>query len=120
MFLIETNKLKRLLHLSFVGKVRAGELQPGLDELASLLAELPPGFHLLTNLSHLESMELACHAEISRVMELCHRRGMASVIRVIPKPEKDIGFNILSAFHYQHGLPVSVCSSLEEAIRLLG
>ena len=55
MLLAETNKLKRLLHLSYIGHVQVEDLQQSRDEVASLLAELPTGFHLLTDLSHLKS-----------------------------------------------------------------
>ena len=120
MFLAETNKVKRLLHLSFVGRVQAAELQRAHAEVELLLAELSADFRLLTDLSHLESMDFACHAEIARIMDLCDQKGLGSIIRVIPDPEKDIGFNILAAFHYEHPLQVCVCASLEEAIGRLG
>jgi len=119
MFLAETNKVKRLLHLSFIGHVQASELQQAREEVALLVAELPGGFRLLTDLSHLESMDIACEAEIARVMELCGQRGIGWVVRVIPDPQKDIGFNILTAFHYERSVQVSTCQSLEEAVRML-
>jgi hypothetical protein len=36
MFLATTNKVKRLLHLSFIGRVRAEELEHSRHELASV------------------------------------------------------------------------------------
>ncbi len=119
MFLAETNKVKRLLHLSFIGHVQVSELQENRDKVMLLLAELPGGFRLLTDLSHLESMETACEAEIARIMEVCDQKGIGSVIRVIPEPQKDIGFNILTAFHYKRRVRVSTCRSLEDAVRML-
>ncbi len=119
MFLVETNKAKRLLHLSFIGHVLLSELQQSRDEVAQLLAELPADFILLTDLSHLESMDIACEEEIARIMELCDQKGIGLVTRVIPQPQRDIGFNILTAFHYKRRISVSTCQSLEEAVRVI-
>ncbi len=119
MFLVTTNKLRRLLYLNFSGHVRLEELGSARDELLALLADLPSGFRLVTDLSRLQSMDLACEAEISRVMELMKERGLSTVIRVIPEPEKDIGFNILAAIHYDRHVQTLTCASLEQAAHLL-
>jgi hypothetical protein len=119
MFLATTNKVKRLLHLSFIGRVRAEELQRSHDEVAALLADLPAGFRVLTDLGRLESMDIACQAEIGRIMESCDQRGASSVVRVVPEPQRDIGFNIITAFHYKRPVAAATCRSMEEAARLL-
>ncbi|HWI59533.1 MAG TPA: hypothetical protein VNZ22_20055 [Bacillota bacterium] len=120
MLLAATNKGKRLLLLSFIGQVTVAELQQSHTEVLELLAELPTGFRLLTDLSHLQSMELGCEAEIARVMEFLGQKGLGWAVRVIPDPQKDIGFNILTAFHYPPSqVRVSTCQSMEEATRLL-
>jgi len=66
MFLAMTNKAKRLLYLGYIQKVRTKDLQRGLEELPALLADLPPGFHLLVDLARLESMEPACSTQLAR------------------------------------------------------
>jgi len=119
MFLAESNKVKRLLHLSYIGHVRKEDLCRSRDEFALLLAELPAGFRLLTDLSHLERMDLACGKEIAWLMEACDHQGISAVARVVPEPEKDIGFKILTAFHYHRQVKVFTCASLEEALGLL-
>ena len=119
MFLATTNKVKWLLHLHFIGHVRVQDLEHSRDEVVSLLADLPAGFRLLTDMSLLHSMDIACEPEISRMMEAFDQKGTSMVIRVIPKPQKDIGFNILAAFHYRHRVKMVTCGSMEEASRLL-
>jgi hypothetical protein len=119
MFLASTKKPKRLLHLSYIGHVRAEDLERSRDELAALLAELPAGFHLLTDFGRLESMDLACETELGRIMELCDRKGVGMLVRVVPEPRKDIGLNILTLFHYKHRVHAVTCESMEEAARLL-
>lgn len=118
-FLATINKAKRLLLLNFIGHVRAEELQKSRDDLVLLLVDLPAGFRVLTDLSRVQSMDLACQAEISRMMEVFDQKGMDTVVRVIPEPRKDIGFNILATFHYHHQVPTVTCETMEEAARLL-
>lgn len=119
MFLATTNKLKRLLHLSYIQRVRDKELQNGLKEVAKLLEDMPDGFRLLGDYGRLEYMDAACMTEIGKLMELCDQRGVELVVRVIPDPRKDFGMNILSMFHYRPQLPVHTCKTLEEASKLL-
>jgi hypothetical protein len=44
MFLATINKSKRLLHLSFIAKVRVEELAQAHDEVVGLIADLPRVF----------------------------------------------------------------------------
>ena len=44
--------------------------------------------------------------------------GVAEVVRVIPDPQKDIGLNILSVFHYSRRVRIVTCESLAEAEEL--
>ena len=120
MFLAELNKSKRWLHLSFIGHVCAAELEAGRADVAAALAELPSGFLLLTDLERLDRMDIECTEGLGKIMELCDQKGVASAVRIVPSPDKDIGFNIISLFHYQHRPPVATCSTLAEATKLLG
>ena len=119
MFLATTNKPKRLLHLSYIQRVRGEDLKHSRQELAALLADLPAGFRMLTDLGRLESMDAACVKEIGKMMELCDQKGVELVVRVIPDPRKDFGMNILSLFHYRRQLRVITCKTMEEAAKLL-
>ena len=119
MFLAMTNKAKRLLYFGYIQQVRTKDLQRGLEDLPALLADLPPGFHLLVDLARLESMEPACATKIGKVLELCDQHGVGLVVRVIPDPSKDIGLNMLSIFHYPHHPRAVTCKTMSEAARLL-
>jgi len=70
---------------------------------------------MLTDLSGMASMDIACMPFIKNNMDFCNRRGISKVVRVIPDPEKDIGLNILSLFHYRRGIAIVTCANLEEA-----
>jgi hypothetical protein len=95
------------------------ELQRGGKEMAELLADLPAGVRLLGDLERLQSMDRDCVAELGRNMELLDRHGVEMAVRVIPDPSKDIGFNILTIFHYQNRPRVVTCSNMIEAARAL-
>jgi hypothetical protein len=52
-------------------------------------------------------------------MDLCNKHGIEMVVRVIPDPQKDIGLNILSLFHYRRRVRIVTCKTLAEAMRAL-
>ena len=119
MFLATSNKAKRLLCLNYVQRVLPGELQLAREDIKAQLADLPPGFRLLADLSQVESMDPECAPEIGRTMELIDQAGVGLIIRVIPDPGKDIGMNILTIFHYPHHPRIITCENLAEAVRKL-
>jgi len=49
-------------------------------------------------------------------MELLAEKQVASLIRIIPGPGKNIGLNILSQFHYARELPITTVETLVEAL----
>jgi anti-anti-sigma regulatory factor len=120
MLLVTSNKSKQLLCVSYIGHVQAEEFQRGREDLTSQLRELSPGFHLLADFSQLDFMELDCEPELGRTMDLIRQAGVGLVVRVIPRPNQDIGMNILTVFHYPHRLRVVTCKSLAEAAKALG
>ena len=64
-------------------------------------------------------MDYACADEIRSFMELVRGKGVSEVVRVIPEPSKDIGFTLMSYFHYGHDVPFLTCETLEEAEKKL-
>jgi hypothetical protein len=119
MFQIEVDKLKNLLKFTFSQSVTLDETGRWKEELAGLLAELQPGFRLLSNLSGLEIMDPECSADIESGMDLLNHAGISKVVRVIPDPRKDIGFSIMSHFHYRRGVKIVTCETLTEALQAL-
>ena len=119
MFLVTTNKSKRLIQLSFIGHVTLEDLERGGKDIAELLADWPAGMRLLGDLERLQSMDPDCVEELGRNMELLDRNGVELVVRVIPDSTKDIGLNILTIFHYKKPPRVVTCSKMTEAARIL-
>ena len=119
MFLATSNKAKRLLHLSYIQHIQPEELKRGLEDIKTLLADLPPGFRVLADFGRLESMDPACTTEIGRIMDLLDQSGVGMMVRVIPDSNKDIGLNILTLFHYRHHPQVVTCKNMAEAVKKL-
>ena len=120
MLLITSNKSKQLLQIRYLGQVRLKELERGREDLITQLRELGPGFRLLADFSQLESMALDCAPVLGQLMDLMGHAGMSLVARVITDHSNDIGMNILTVFHYPHGLRVVTCENLTDAARALG
>ena len=120
MILVTSNKLKQLLCVAYIGRVRVEDFQRTREDFTAQLGELSPRFRLLGDFSQLETMETDCAAELGRMMELVGRAGAGQVLRVIPDPSKDIGLNILTAFHYAQRPNIVTCETMSEAARALG
>jgi hypothetical protein len=119
MVLTTSNKLKRLLCVSYIAQVRKGDLDRNQPDLEALLKDMGPDFRLLVDLSRLELMAVDCAPELGRFMELIDRSGVRQVVRVIPDPKKDIGMNILTIFHYRRRPRMVTCTNLIEAAEAL-
>jgi anti-anti-sigma regulatory factor len=120
MFLATTNKTKRLLHVGYIGHVRAEELTHGLEDLRMLLADLPSNFRVLVDFGRLEEMDADATTVLGQLMETIAKGGAELVVRVIPDPSKDPGVKILALFHYRKGVRTVTCQTMEEAAKKLG
>ena len=119
MYKVEANKSKNLLKITYAQHVGPEDTKRVEEAIPPLLSDLRPGFRLLTDLSSLESMELTCMPYIKRMMDLFNKKGVEMVVRVIPDPQKDIGLNILSLFHYRRRVRIVTCQTLAEARKVL-
>jgi hypothetical protein len=121
MFSVETNKAKRLLVISAAGHVSKEEVKHAAEQCREALRDAAPGSRVLTDFRWLESMRPGAAPHIAEIMDALAEKQVASVIRIIPDPGKDIGMiNILSQFHYSRELPISTVETLVDALdRLL-
>lgn len=119
MFQIEVDKSKNLLHFTFSQHVTAEETKHWRQQLCEVLGTMQHGFTLLSDLSGLDIMDLDCAPDIEWSMEALDEAGIAKVVRIIPDPHKDIGFNIMSHFHYRRSVVFATCDTMEEALRAL-
>src|SRR5881227_1839715 len=120
MFSVETDRSKRLVVISAAGHVSKEEVKHAAEEVRKALRDAAPGIRVLIDFRWLESMRPSAAPHIAEIMDALAAKQVASVIRIIPGPGKDIGLNILSQFHYSHDLPISTVETLVDALdRLL-
>jgi len=110
---------KGLLYANFKGRVEPEHITGLNRALPGLVGNLPPDFTVLCDLSELETMEFSCSGFVAEVMQNMAKAGVGEVIRVIPDPRKDIGFGIMSIFHYPSKVMVHHFNSLPEALEYL-
>ena len=115
MYELKIDKTRNKLTIIFKGIVDKRQAEAFYIELQQIIHQLKKGFKILTDLSLLEEMDIAAHESIAEAMDTCNQNGVSKVIRVIPKQVKDIGFNIMSLFHYSKDVIVHTYDSLEEA-----
>ncbi len=105
----------QILEIKFAKHVDAAQASTCAEKVKSLLPRTSPGFCLLNDLSQLERMDLACEPFITQLMDTLNQHGIHKVVRIVPEPDKDIGFGIMSLFHYGHNVRTVTCQTLEEA-----
>jgi hypothetical protein len=119
MYYVEFDPTQSLLRFTYSQRFTVGEAGRCAAEMHLLIPTLPLGIRALVDLSSLESMDLDCGPFITQVMDLLDQQGVSLVVRVIPDPHKDIGLNIMSAFHYRRSVRIVTCEKMEEAMRIL-
>jgi hypothetical protein len=119
MFHVDHDESNQLLMMSFSHRVGVDEMQRCVDEAKGFVADMEPGFRLLTDLSNLEFMDASCALYIGQIMDLCAAKGVAEVVRVVPDPHKDIGFALIELFHYGKQINVVTYEKMEDAVQSL-
>lgn len=118
-FEVTVNVDAQQLRIRLAGDIDAGCMQACVEQVADQVATLTRGFKVLTDLSGIKSMDQSSVPAVERLMDLCRDKGASLVVRIIPKRSKDIGFNILSLFHYPKNVHIVTCTTLAEAERAL-
>jgi prephenate dehydratase len=60
-------------------------------------------------------MEFSVKGEIEKAMDLFNAQGVTEIIRVIPDPNMDIGFNLMSTSDYSKQVKVHTLRSRQAA-----
>ena len=69
---------------------------------------------------YLEKIDQEASSVITETMDIFNNRGVGRIIRIVPDPEKESGFNIMSMFHYDRDVKIATCSSFDEALKYIG
>ena len=119
MFSLEADDSNRLIKISWSEIVSADEMRECAEQLRALIADVRPGFRLLSDLTGLESMDPSGASYIAAMMDLFAAKQVGLIVRVIPDPRKDIGLNILSYFHYGSQVRIETYQNLRDALESL-
>jgi len=119
MYSVEADKSKRLVVISAVGQVTRKEAKQAAQRTRDILKDFAPGFRVLTDFRWLQSMDTAAARHVAEIMDTLTEKQVASVIRVMPDPHKDIGLNILSQFHYDPEIQITTFETLADALQSL-
>jgi hypothetical protein len=119
MYAVEADHSKRLIVISATGHVTKGEVKAAAAKLALLLEDFAPGFSALSDFRWLESMDSSGARYLGEMMDALAAKKVASVVRVVPNPHKDIGLNILSQFHYGPDVRIETFQTLADALQSL-
>ena len=98
------NKEGTLLIVHFSESVDKKEAEQCYELVSTLIPKTQPGFTVITDLGRLNHMDFDCAGPVGAIMDLCNQAKVARVCRVIPNPEVDIGYSILTKFHYDTAL----------------
>jgi anti-anti-sigma regulatory factor len=118
-YAVDADVAHNLLSIRYRGYVRSSATERCFREVTKSLTHLRPGFRLLADFTDLEAMDVACAPHLEHIMELCDKKGVSAVVRVIPDPRRDIGLQIMSYFHYGPEVRITTCRNLEEAQEIL-
>jgi hypothetical protein len=92
---LEADETANVLRVRYVGHVSARSMEAAFLGAGRVLDLVRPGFLVLTDMSRVEPFEKMCVPYIGKLMVLFMENGLGSVVRAVPDPTKDIGFNIL-------------------------
>jgi len=119
MYLVELDQSKRLLVISASGDVTSDEVKETAQKVRELIKDAAPGLRVLTDLRWLNTMQPSAASHIADIMDALSEKRLASVTRIVPDPSKDIGYNILSQFHYRPPVPTFTFETLADAVESL-
>ena len=109
----------QFLSISCCHQVTAKCVEDCRRRVRDQMKHLRPGFALLCDLTHIESMDNDCAQTLGALIELCSSREMGVAVWVIPDPSKDIGVNLISRFHLWQPVRMHTRTNLAEAVRCL-
>jgi len=119
MLTVSIDKRNNRAVIVFAGTVGFADATNLYEEVRRILPELKKGFSVVTDLSALKRMHEASRAFLEKTMDLLNANGVSKVIRIIPDPSKDVGFSIMSMFHYSSEVTIRTCTSYQEAEKYL-
>ena len=119
MFFVEADGLKNVLRITIESSFGKEEAELCLNRVKDCLLQLQPGFKVLTDLRNAINIDHSALHYIDMMMDVCNKKKVSQVIRIIPDASKDVGFGIMSIFHYSNKVHIITCKTMVEALNYL-
>ena len=116
MYLVESDKTKRLIVITVAGRVTSQEVKAAAMKVRDLVKDFEPGFCMLADFRLLTAMDSSAAPYIAEIMDAVAEKQIARVVRVVPDPRKDIGLNILSRFHYGPEIEIVTVETISRGV----
>ncbi|MBN3039922.1 MAG: hypothetical protein JW867_02220 [Candidatus Omnitrophica bacterium] len=116
MYEIKTNAVRNTLFVTLKGVFTAQQSKEILKDIPKKLSQLKNDFTLLTDMCSLKEIEDQARPYIEKTMNLLNKHGVSKIIRIIPESSDDIGFNIMSLFHYSKDVKITTFKSFKELV----
>lgn len=101
--------------IEYSGIVDAAEAARFFSEIQTLVPKCRKGFNILADMSMLQVMAPETLETVKKAMDFFNAHGVEEIIRVIPDPSQDVGFSIMSLFHYSKEVKFSTVRSRKDA-----
>ena len=112
------NKKGTLLVVHFSEIVDRDQTRQTVECVRQLIKNVQPSFTVITDLGRVTHMDFECTEDIGQIMDLCNTAKVARVFRVIPNEGVDIGWKILSHFHYdQEAVQINTYPTFYQAMK---
>lgn len=108
---VDYQRGRNLLRVEFKGDVAAEEAKATNEKIDRLTASKDGGLTLVVDFSGVNTMDPEVENEVKRSMKMLAGRGLEHVVRVLPDPAADFGFDTLERFYYPNGMDVHTVRS---------
>jgi anti-anti-sigma regulatory factor len=119
MIKVQYDAVDKAVVIDFQGVIDAAQARGSYAELERILPRDKTGFKLLIDLTGVDQMEPDVEDELKKAMDLANARGVREIFRVMPDPDLDIGFEIMSHAHLSPQVRVHVLRSRRRAEALM-
>ena len=109
------NDKRNVVIIEFIDKIDAAQAEQSYLDIQKIIPQCNKGFKILTDLSRVEFMDPKSVGMIKKSMDFFNSKGVTEIVRIIPDSGKDVGFNIMSLFHYSKNVKLITVESREES-----
>jgi hypothetical protein len=99
----------------FEGEIDAAQVENAFIDIEMIMPRCSKGFKVLADFSPVSATEPEVQGELEKAMDLFNAQGVTEILRVLPDPDLDIGFDIMSRSHYSRQVQIHTLRSMDEA-----